>query len=244
MIENQVRLGVNVDHVAQVRQARGTAYPDPVLAAFLAQSAAADQITIHLREDRRHIQLRDLEILRRTVTVPLNLEMAPTPEMVRIALDIGVDMVTLVPEKREERTTEGGLDVQVLQVGLKNITKQLKTAGIGVSLFINPSTDDVGLSAEIGADQVEIHTGFYADATPGDQHTEFHRIVDAAKKGEALGLRVAAGHGLDYRNILPILDIEQVEEVNIGHSIVAKAIFVGFEEAVRQMAEICHSFDR
>ena len=239
-----VRLGVNVDHVAQVRQARGTAYPDPVLAAFLAESAGADQITIHLREDRRHIQERDLEILRRTVTVPLNLEMAPTPEMVEIAATVGVDMVTLVPEKREERTTEGGLDVKGLYDELEKVTGVLKDAGIGVSLFINPDVDDVSLSARLGASQIEIHTGFYADAMPEDQHAQFHRILDAAQKGVELGVRVAAGHGLDYRNIFPILEIEEVEEVNIGHSIIAKSIFTGLEEAVRQMAEVCHSFGR
>lgn len=239
-----IRLGVNIDHVAQVRQARGTAYPDPIFAAFLAQNAGADQITIHLREDRRHIQERDLEILRRTVTVPLNLEMAPTREMVGIAAAIGVDMVTLVPEKREERTTEGGLDVQGLRAGLEKVIAQLVDAGICVSLFINPDVDDVELSAGLGAAQVEIHTGFYADAGPKDRHAQFHRVLDAAVKGEDIGVRVAAGHGLDYRNIFPILEIEQVEEVNIGHSIVAKSIFVGLEEAVRQMAEVCHSFGR
>ncbi len=239
-----VRLGVNVDHVAQVRQARGTTYPDPVLAAYLAQSAGADQITVHLREDRRHIQLRDLEILRRTVSVPLNLEMAPVREMVEIAVTTGVDMVTLVPEKREERTTEGGLNVQELRDSLQGIIQTLKSEGIAVSLFINPEPGDVELSAKLGASQVEIHTGFYADASGPEQEEQFHRIMHAASAGEAAGVSVAAGHGLDYRNIFPILDMEQVEEVNIGHSIVARAIFTGFEEAVREMAEICRSYSR
>jgi pyridoxine 5-phosphate synthase len=230
--------------VAQVRQARGTAYPDPVLAAYLAQGAGADQITVHLREDRRHIQERDLEILRRTVTVPLNLEMAPTDEMVAIALTMGVDMVTLVPEKREERTTEGGLDVNGLQDRLKNVIAKLKSGGIGVSLFINPEPADVKLSADLGVDQVEIHTGFFADTTGARQEAEFDRIADAAHAGIHAGVRVAAGHGLDYRNVFPILGLDEIEEVNIGHSIVARAIFVGFEEAVREMAEICRSYAR
>ena len=244
MLHSWVRLGVNVDHVAQIRQARGTTYPDPVLAAYLAESVGADQITVHLREDRRHIQERDLQLLRQTVSTMLNLEMAPTEEMVNIAKSVRVDMVTLVPEKRQERTTEGGLDVKGLKDHLELMIRDLKAAGIKVSLFINPDVEEVTLSKELGADQVEIHTGFYADATGADKLRELDRIADAANAGYEAGIVVAAGHGLDYRNIYPILEIEPVEEVNIGHSIVARAVFVGFEEAVREMAEICHSFHR
>ena len=239
-----VRLGVNVDHVAQVRQARGTRYPDPVLAAYLAESAGADQITVHLREDRRHIQERDLELLRKTVSTMLNLEMAPTQEMVDIAKRVRVDMVTLVPERREEKTTEGGLDVKGLYDRLEVILRDLKSSGIRVSLFINPDIEAIELSKQLDADQVEIHTGYYADATGFKKEKELERIAEAAHTGYEVGLSVAAGHGLDYRNIFPVLEIDPIQEVNIGHSIVSRAIFVGFEEAVREMVEICRSFHR
>jgi len=230
------RLGVNVDHVATLRQARRAAYPDPVAAALLAELGGADQITIHLREDRRHIQDRDLQVMRKTVTTRLNLEMAATQEMVKIAYEIRPDEVTLVPERREELTTEGGLDVVRGREPLAKVVKTLRDADILVSLFIDPDLDQVKASHRIEAQVVEIHTGRYCDARlPPDRRRELARIVDAAKAAAKLGLQVAAGHGLHYQNVLPVAAIPEIEEFNIGHSIVGHAVLVGMERAVRDM---------
>jgi len=233
------RLGVNVDHVATLRQSRRTAYPDPVAAAMLAELAGADQITIHLREDRRHVQERDLTIMRRTVATRLNLEMAATQEMVKIAYEVKPDVVTLVPERREELTTEGGLDVVGGRDGLRRIVKTLHDAEIRVSLFIDADLDQVKAAHRAEAEVVEFHTGRYCDARlAGDRARELSRLVDASKAASRLGLEVAAGHGLNYRNVGPIAALQEVEELNIGHAIVARSVLVGFERAVREMKEL------
>jgi len=233
---NNTRLGVNVDHVATVRQARVARIPDPVEAAFLAEAAGCDGITIHLREDRRHIQERDLHILRRTVKTRLNLEMASTQEMVKIALDVKPDVITLVPERREELTTEGGLEVAMNMEYLKKVIRLLKDAEIRTSLFVDPDLEQVKASHRVGADIIEIHTGKFADAkTREEAEKEFEKILNAAKVARKLGIEVAAGHGLDYRNVKAITDIPEIQEVNIGHSIVARAVLVGMERAVREM---------
>ena len=235
----RVHLGVNVDHIATLRQARGTKYPDPVYAAFLCEQGGADQITVHLREDRRHIQERDLAILRQTVQVPLNLEMAATAEMLEIALKYRPDTVTLVPERREEQTTEGGLDAITHAGTLAPIVRQLADAGIVVSLFIDPLVDQVQQARRLGAGTVELHTGDYAnlDAASPTQDALRH-LRDAAIEANRLGLRVAAGHGLDYLNARAVAALPHVEELNIGHAIVAKAMFVGLERAVREMIDL------
>jgi pyridoxine 5-phosphate synthase len=234
-----IRLGVNVDHVATLRQARKARYPDPVAAAALAELGGAEQITIHLREDRRHIQDRDLRILRDTVGSILNLEMAATAEMVKIAYEYKPDTVTLVPERREELTTEGGLDVNGQKDALKKVIKSLKDADIAVSLFVDPDLEQLRACHKCDADQVEIHTGRYCDARSArDRAAELTRVVDAAKTAAKLGMRVAAGHGLNYDNVQPIAAIPEIEELNIGHSIVARAVMVGFERAVREMLEL------
>jgi len=233
------RLGVNVDHVATLRQSRRTAYPDPVAAAMLAELAGADQITIHLREDRRHVQERDLQVMRRTVNTRLNLEMAATQEMVKIAYEVRPDECTLVPERREELTTEGGLDVVGNRDAVRKVVKTLRDAEIQVSLFIDPDLDQVKAAHRVEAEVLEIHTGRYCDARlASDRRRELARIVDAAKAGSKLGLKVAAGHGLNYQNILPVAVIHEIEEFNIGHSIVARALLVGMERAVREMKDL------
>ena len=234
------RLGVNVDHIATLRQARKTVpYPDPVYAAFIAEQAGADQITVHLREDRRHIQDRDVKLLKETVQTRLNLEMANTQEMVRIALYLKPFSVTLVPERREEITTEGGLDVISHQESIARTAKMLKEAGIRVCLFIDPDLDQVRASHKTGADAIEIHTGRYCEAhTLQEQDREFQAILNTAKTARKLGLGVHAGHGLNYHNIKRLLQIEEIEEYNIGHSIIARAVFVGLERAVREMVDI------
>jgi pyridoxine 5-phosphate synthase len=230
------RLGVNVDHVATLRQARRTLYPDPVAAAALAELAGADQITLHLREDRRHIQDRDLRLLRETCQTQLNLEMAATPEMVKAAYEHKPDLVTLVPERREELTTEGGLDANGQKDALRKVVKNLKDGDIGVSLFIDPDLDQVRASHKCDVDQIELHTGRYCEAKSArERAAELGRVVDAAKAATKLGLRVAAGHGLHYTNVQPIAAIAEIEELNIGHAIVARAVLVGFERAVREM---------
>lgn len=234
-----IRLGVNVDHVATVRQARRAAYPDPVIAASLAELAGAHQITIHLREDRRHIQDRDLRVLRETVQTQLNLEMAATQEMVKVAYEHKPDMVTLVPERREEITTEGGLDVNSQREALRKYVKNLKDGDLPVSLFIDPDLDQVRASHKCDANQVELHTGRYCEArNERDRQQELSRIVDAAKASAKLGMRVAAGHGLNYENVGAIAKIAEIEELNIGHAIVARAVLVGFERATREMLEL------
>jgi pyridoxine 5-phosphate synthase len=236
---NHLRLGVNVDHVATVRQARRSSYPDPVLAASIAELAGADQITIHLREDRRHIQDRDLRLMRETVKTKLNLEMAASDEMVRIALEVRPDTVTLVPEKRQEVTTEGGLDVVGGRAHVGRAVEALRAGGIEVSLFIDPDVAQVRTSKALGADTVELHTGRYCDATKADERRhEFARIVLAAKEARAQGLVCAAGHGLNYENVRPIVAIDEITELNIGHSLVARALFTGLERAVRDMIEL------
>lgn len=231
-------LGVNVDHVATVREARKTFEPDPVMAAALAILGGAEGITIHLREDRRHAKDRDLRLLREVVYCELNLEMAATDEMVRIAIDVKPDMVTLVPEKRQELTTEGGLDVMGQKEHIKETIKRLQDSGIPVSLFINPNIMDVEISKEIGADMVEIHTGLYANAKGKKQEKELHRIIESVKVGNKLGLLVNAGHGLNYFNVKNIAAIEGLRGLYIGHSIISRAVLVGIERAVREMKEL------
>jgi pyridoxine 5-phosphate synthase len=234
-----LRLGVNVDHVATLRQARLTPYPDPVVAAALAELGGADQIVVHLREDRRHIQERDLRVLRETVKVRLNLEMAATQEMVRIAYEVKPDIVTLVPEKREERTTEGGLDVNLHRETLRKQVLFLRDAEIAVSLFIAPDLDQVRAASKVEAAAVELHTGFYCEARGAKaREHELEKLVDAAKTAARLGLQVAAGHGLSYENVLPVARIGEIEEFNIGHSIVGRAVLVGMERAVREMKDL------
>ena len=230
------RVAVNVDHVATVRQARLTSEPDPVVAAALAELAGAQGIVVHLREDRRHIQDRDVEILRRTVKTKLNLEMAATEEMVKIALRLKPDVVTLVPEKRQELTTEGGLDVVLYEESLKGVIKKLHEADIAVSLFINADPNQIKIAHRLEADYVEIHTGTFADAeTFAQRQEEFERILTAARLARKLGLGVHAGHGVDYRNVLWLRKISEIEEFSIGHSIIARAVLTGIERAVQEM---------
>lgn len=232
-------LGVNIDHVATVRQARRTNEPDPVWAATLAQLGGADGITLHLREDRRHIQDRDLRILRETVTVKLNLELANNDEVIEIACQTRPDQATLVPEKREEVTTEGGLDIVTHHDRTLASIKQLKNAGIAVSLFLDPDPKQLEVAAKLGADAVELHTGEYALAVGQDaQEAELRKLTKAAEQVRAAGLTLHAGHGLTYRNVKPIAAIPGMSELNIGHSIVARAIMVGFEQAVREMKRL------
>ena len=236
------KLGVNIDHVATVRQARGTIEPEPLLAASLAELAGADGITIHLREDRRHIQDRDLRLIRQTVRTRLNLEMAATDEMLKIALEVKPDTVTLVPEKREELTTEGGLEVNDAKGDLSGYIKSLQSGGIIVSLFIDPDTKQIEASHKVGADYIEIHTGRYAEAKSEDAiDREFDDILNAVELASGLGLGINAGHGLDYWNIKRLLSIKKIEEYNIGHSIISRAVIVGIERAVKDMAEIIKS---
>lgn len=233
------KLGVNVDHVATVRQARGVSEPDPVAAAILSELAGADGITVHLREDRRHIQPRDVDMLRRTIKTRLNLEMAPTDEMVGVALKVLPDCVTLVPEKREELTTEGGLDVSLNRHLIKKQVDLLRQGGIVVSLFVDPDIDQIKMSHRVGADYIEIHTGNYCDAKNQElQKVELAKIETAVKAARKLGLGVNAGHGLNYQNIRPVVAIGGIEEFNIGHSIVSRAVLVGMERAVREMATL------
>jgi len=231
-------LGVNVDHVATVREARQTFEPDPAMAATLAILGGADGITAHLREDRRHLNDRDLKLLREVVQCELNLEMAATKEMVQIALEVKPDMVTLVPEKRQELTTEGGLDVVSQKKQLKEAIKKIRGAGIPVSLFINPHPVDIDISKEIGSDMIEIHTGLYANAKGVKQGKELHRVIEAVKLGSKIGLMVNAGHGLNYFNVRNISSIEGIRGLYIGHSIISRAVLVGIERAVREMKEL------
>ena len=228
-------LGVNIDHIANVRQARRTVEPDPVTYALLAELGGADGITVHLREDRRHIQDRDVELLRATVRSRLNLEMAATEEMEAIALRIRPDMVTLVPEKRQEVTTEGGLDVAGQQDSLTELVGRLQAAGIAVSLFVDADAPQLEASAATGARWVELHTGTYAEAGWSEQPRELARLNEGSFIARSLGLRVNAGHGLTYQNVEPVAAIEGMEELNIGHTIVARALAVGLEQAVREM---------
>jgi len=238
-LSSHVRLGVNVDHVATLRQARRATYPDPVIAASLAELAGADQITVHLREDRRHVQDRDLQLMRETVRTKLNLEMAATPDMVQVAFAAKPNTATLVPERRQELTTEGGLDAINGRDNIKKIVKSLRDGEMEVSLFIDPDLDQVRAAHRADANTVELHTGRYCEArTDRDRAKEFSRIVDAAKGAAKLGLRVAAGHGLNYENVRPIVSIEEVTELNIGHAIIARAVLVGLDRAVRDMVAL------
>ncbi len=230
------KLGVNVDHVATVRQARGGSEPDPVTAAALAELAGADSITVHLREDRRHIQDRDVEVLKRTLQTRLNLEMAATEEMTAIALDVRPDSACLVPERREELTTEGGLDVVRHEGSLRKTVAELTRAGIQVSLFVDPELSQVEAARRIGADAIEIHTGTYCSArTSAAQLAELAKIEVCIREGRRLGLVVNAGHGLNYLNVQAVAALGGIEEFNIGHSIISRALFVGMERAVRDM---------
>lgn len=231
-------LGVNVDHVATVREARKTYEPDPIMAATLALLGGADGITVHLREDRRHINDRDLRLLREVVHNELNLEMAATEEMVRIAKDIKPDMVTLVPEKRLELTTEGGLDMIGQKEHIKTVINKLHDANIPVSLFVNPHIIDIDIAKEIDADMVEIHTGFFSNARGKKQENELHRIIESVKVAKKLGLPVNAGHGLNYFNVRQISSIDGIRGLYIGHSIISRAVLVGIERAVREMKDL------
>lgn len=230
------RLEVNVDHVATLRQARLISEPDPVTAAALAELAGADGIIVHLREDRRHIQDRDLRLLRQTVQTRLNLEMAATPEMIGIACEVRPDIVTLVPEKREELTTEGGLDVAAHQDHIREAVRQLKDAGIYISLFVDAQAGQIQAAAAVGAHCVELHTGHYAEAaSEALAERLFEELLAAAAHARQLGLRVKAGHGLNYRNIKRFRGRREFEEYSIGHSIISRAVLVGLERAVQEM---------
>ena len=232
----ELLLGVNIDHIATVRNARGTHYPDPVQAAFAAEQAGAEGITVHLREDRRHITDRDVRILRDTIQTRMNLEMAVTDEMVGIACDIKPHFVCLVPEKREEVTTEGGLDVAGQQDKINAAVKQLSEAGIQVSLFIDPDHRQIEAAVASGAPYIEIHTGAYAEAAEGlPREAELARIRHAATFAASLGLRVNAGHGLTYHNVQPIAALPEMHELNIGHAIIGRALFSGLADAVKEM---------
>ncbi|MHC5053254.1 MAG: pyridoxine 5'-phosphate synthase [Planctomycetota bacterium] len=230
------RLGVNIDHVATIREARKTIEPDPVWAAAIAELAGADQITCHLREDRRHVSDRDVEILKRTVRSKLNLELAVAEEIVGIALRIKPDQATIVPEKREEVTTEGGLDAAGNVARVTEVTKALQSSGIIVSLFIDPEREQVEASRVAGAEAVEFHTGCYAEASGADDlKAELAKLCGAAERAREIGLHVHAGHGITYLNVRPVAEIAGVEELNIGHSIIARAVLVGLDRAVREM---------
>lgn len=230
------RVAINVDHVATVRQARLASEPDPVMAAALAELAGAQGIVVHLREDRRHIQDRDVEVLRRTVKTKLNLEMAATEEMVKIALRTRPDVVTLVPEKRQELTTEGGLDVLLHEQALREVIKKLHDGNIAVSVFINADPNLIKIAQRMESDYVEIHTGSFADATTfANRQEEYERVLTAAKLARKLGLGVHAGHGVDYRNVLWLRKIAEIEEFSIGHAVIARAVLTGLERAVQEM---------
>ena len=230
-----IELGVNIDHVATLRQVRGTTYPDPVRAALLAESAGADAITLHLREDRRHIQDRDVETLRAQLSKRMNLESAVTREMLQIALRVRPHDVCLVPERRMELTTEGGLDVVSQFERVRQACQLLGESGIRVSLFINANTAQIDAAKAAGAPVIELHTGRYADTAGEEQRAEFARICEAVEYGNRIGLKVNAGHGLNYDNVAQVAAVPGIAELNIGHAIVAHAVFVGWEAAVREM---------
>lgn len=241
----EVLLGVNIDHVATIRQARGTRYPDPIQAALVAEQAGADLITLHLREDRRHIQPRDVELLCGILTTRMNLEMAATAPMGEIAVRIRPADCCLVPERRAELTTEGGLDVAAQRGHLRDFCTRLAESGVRVSLFIDPDPEQLEAAREVGAPVVEIHTGRYADAaSPRDRAAELERIRRGVRLGLDLGLQVNAGHGLDYHNVKAVAAIPGVRELNIGHSIVARALFSGLDQAVRAMKQVIREASR
>lgn len=230
------KLGVNIDHVATIREARKIDYPDPVEAALLCQAEGADSVVCHLREDRRHIQTRDLYRLKRAVKVKLNLEMAMSKKIVNIAIDVKPDQVTLVPEKRRELTTEGGLDVASQKSRVGKILQKMQKSGIKTSLFIDPDTRQIRAAREIGAGMIELHTGRYANAqNKRERKKEYNSLKNSALVAKKIGLKVFAGHGLNYKNTKPLTRIKEIEEYNIGHSVVARAVFVGLAEAVKEM---------
>ncbi|TPD55689.1 MAG: pyridoxine 5'-phosphate synthase [Thalassolituus maritimus] len=239
MTNTRVLLGVNIDHVATLRQARGTRYPDPVQAAFIAEQAGADGITIHPREDARHIQVRDVRMLAGTLQTRMNLEMAVTEAMIQLAEEVMPEACCLVPEKREELTTEGGLDVLAQENTIKDAVARLAAVGAEVSLFIDADYEQIDATVRTGAPVIELHTGGYADAeTPAEQARELERIRDAAAYAAGKGLIVNAGHGLHYHNVEAIAQIPQINELNIGHAIIAQALFSGLEGAVRDMKQL------
>lgn len=236
---SKIHLGVNVDHIATLRQARGTNYPEPVHAAAICENAGADGITIHLREDRRHIQDRDVYLLNHTIQTRMNLEMAVTEEMVNIACEVGPAFVCLVPESREELTTEGGLDVVTHKERIGEAVERLTEAGIKVSLFIDADKEQIAAAKEVNAPYIEIHTGHYADATDEkEQAQELADIIEGVEYADSLGIIVNAGHGLHYHNTAPIAAIPQIYELNIGHAIIARAAIDGLDKAVRDMVDI------
>ena len=241
---SNLKLGVNIDHVASIRQARVTVYPDPVQAAFIAEQAGADIITLHLREDRRHIQDRDLAIMRQTIQTRMNLEMAVTDEMIEIAIKTLPEEVCLVPEKREELTTEGGLDVAGNLSRIRAGVERLHNAGIVVSLFIDPDPTQLDAAINAGAKVVELHTGHFADAETDDvANRELQSIADAVDYGKSRGLKVNAGHGLHYHNVVRVAKIKGLSDLNIGHAIIARAVFTGLADAVREMKSLMDSVD-
>lgn len=241
--QKNIRLGVNIDHVATIRQARGTRYPDPIYAALIAQTSGADSITLHVREDRRHIQMQDVELLKAQLQVPMNLEIAATEEMLQFAERIQPEYCCLVPERREELTTEGGLNVVKQEALLKKICQRLAAAGITVSLFIDPDKEQILSAQACGAPVIELHTGKYAEAKGCEQMAYLQDIQEAAVFADAKGLLVNAGHGLHYHNVQAIAEILLIRELNIGHSIVAQALFEGFAQAVREMKK-CMEYAR
>ena len=239
-----IELGINIDHVATVRQARRAPYPDPVHAALLAEQAGADNITLHLREDRRHIQDRDVHTLRPLLQTRMNLEMGMTPEMLEIAVGVRPQDCCLVPEKRQEITTEGGLEVAGDLERVTAAVKKLSAAGIRVALFIAPDLAQIEAAKRSGAPVIELHTGTYAEATGSAQARELERLSTAAKRAASLGLEVHAGHGLTYNNVIPVAAIPEIVELNIGHCIIGRAIFVGLEKAVRDMKTLMNEARR
>ena len=238
---NRLLLGVNIDHVATLRQARGTRYPDPVFAASVAEHAGADGITVHLREDRRHIQDRDIRVLAQTLQTRMNFEMAVTDEMLSFAEEIRPAHACLVPEKREELTTEGGLDVLGHKASVAAACERLAKVGVEVSLFIDPDPQQIDAAIDCGAPVIELHTGAYADTEGERQRAELERIRAASEYAFSRGLIVNAGHGLHYHNVEPIAEIPQLHELNIGHGIIARAIFVGLDQAIREMSQLMAS---
>ena len=238
MSTSSIALGVNIDHVATLRQARRIDYPDPVHAALLAEQSGADSITLHLREDRRHIQDRDVTLLRRLLQTRMNLEMAVTAEMIRIASEVRPQDCCLVPESREEVTTEGGLDVRAQEGRIGDACRALAAAGVRVSLFIDPDSAQIEAARRAGAPVIELHTGTYANAAGAARAHELERVRSAAALGASLGLVVNAGHGLNYHNVEPIAAIREIVELNIGHAIIARAVFDGLAKAVREMKDL------
>jgi len=234
-----MKLAVNIDHIATIREARRSKEPEPVLAALLAEQAGADGIVCHIRADRRHIKERDLHLLRQTIKTKLNVEMAATEEMKAIALEVRPDIVSLVPEREEEVTTEGGLDVRSNEEGLRSHIRQLQEGGIRVSIFVDPDLEQIEACKRVGVDLIEINTGNYAESRSAEERrTALEAVTHAAEYGGGLGLEIHAGHGLDYRNIRPVAAIPEMEEFSIGFSIVARAAIVGLERAVREMVEL------